>query len=224
MTPAIDFVMVSGDITANGLEVEYASAKTILDGLSMPCYTTTGNHDGFNVGYPRFDALWTRHHVIDSGSFTLVVFDAIYDPANGMYGKVEAAELLWIEAQLQTATKPVILSAHYPLIDYRNGYVVRTNLGGAELTALCQTYGVRAYLAGHLHLDMDRVVDANGMIHVNGPSTVSTALNTNGGFVIVNAFSDRTELDYRDAVTFQTIPAQAFTPSYEPVIIRPQYR
>jgi len=43
--PAIDFVILSGDVTEFGSDEELRLAKQILDSLDKPLYIVPGNHD-----------------------------------------------------------------------------------------------------------------------------------------------------------------------------------
>ena len=45
LRPAIDAVIVTGDLTDQGHPDEYAAIRPILDELSMPWHVVPGNHD-----------------------------------------------------------------------------------------------------------------------------------------------------------------------------------
>ena len=49
--PALEFVVVAGDITEKGRLTEFVEAKKILDGLKVPYYAVPGNHDSHWIGH-----------------------------------------------------------------------------------------------------------------------------------------------------------------------------
>ena len=52
-----DVVIVTGDLTENGLTNEMMEAKTYLDSIRARKYVTMGNHDARNVGYLKFEKI-----------------------------------------------------------------------------------------------------------------------------------------------------------------------
>ena len=56
---APDVVVVSGDLTGDGFEQEYVTAREYLDGVECPhMVVIPGNHDSRNVGYVHFEELF----------------------------------------------------------------------------------------------------------------------------------------------------------------------
>jgi 3',5'-cyclic-AMP phosphodiesterase len=54
-----DVVIVSGDLTGDGLRGEYESARHYLDRVECPrMLVIPGNHDSRNVGYVHFEELF----------------------------------------------------------------------------------------------------------------------------------------------------------------------
>ncbi len=56
---APDVVIVSGDLTGDGLQEEFHTARRYLDGIECErMIVIPGNHDSRNVGYVHFEELF----------------------------------------------------------------------------------------------------------------------------------------------------------------------
>ncbi|MDR3303199.1 MAG: metallophosphoesterase, partial [Treponema sp.] len=105
------FVVVNGDITQNGDEDDVRKFVDIARSLGVPCYPVIGNHDIFSGNWPVWKNLIgsTRYRVESSdGGTTLFVLDS----ATGFFG---AAQLNWLESQLQSANGHVFIFTHWNL-------------------------------------------------------------------------------------------------------------
>src|SRR5690349_10918662 len=67
----IDAIVVTGDITNNGLPEEHEQASKVLRS-PLPLYTCPGNHDGY-IPYPE----WPLNEVHDLGEATLILCDSV---------------------------------------------------------------------------------------------------------------------------------------------------
>lgn len=145
---AIDFVIVSGDITEFGDLASLQKAKTLLDKLKVPYYITLGNHE----------TKWS-----ESGSTDFVrVFgdDKFQFLHKGIYfigfatgpvikmgdGHIAPQDIVWVNNELSKLDRkiPIIAVTHYPLQsgDVDNWY---------EMTDVLRKYNVQSVLNGHYH-------------------------------------------------------------------------
>lgn len=200
LDPAPAFIVVSGDLTWGSLHADMIACHDALEVLNVPWYATPGNHDRYVAG-EYDDHIGARHFTATAGDVTIIGYESLESIDGEYYGRVSAAELTWLETQLQTAVaagKTPICLTHYPLWDGRTpGRIIQSDEGGSEVLALYATYGVKAHLAGHIHSPMDAIFQ-NGFWNVTAPSTRDYPDHPNGGFVIGNIFDDLIQLDWRD--------------------------
>ncbi|MDD3108438.1 MAG: PQQ-binding-like beta-propeller repeat protein [Alistipes sp.] len=147
-TSDLRFVIVTGDLTEQGDRASLRRAKGLLDGLRIPYYITSGNHE----------TKWSESGATDfarifgSDRFRMEYEGVLFlgfntGPVIRMAeGHVAPQDLSWVEAQLAQAgrEKPVLLVTHYPMQkgDVDNWYSV---------TDAVRTYNIRAFLGGHYH-------------------------------------------------------------------------
>ncbi len=148
---AIEFVLISGDITETGDIESFQKAKEILNTLRMPWYITTGNHDtkwtpsggtDFNkiFGNDKFSFEHKGYKFIGFNTGPLIKMGD---------GHIYPQDMDWVENELKITGKsmPVFIITHYPLLkgDVDNWF---------EMTALLRKYNVQAVLCGHYHRNM----------------------------------------------------------------------
>ncbi len=144
------FVIVSGDVTQFGSHEQLVEAKSILDGLKIPCHAVPGNHDckWSESGATEFARLWgTDRFVFDAGGFCFIGMHE--GPVMKMgEGHFSPQDVRWLKATLAglPAEQPIIFVTHYPLRDeLDNWYVVLDEL---------KRHNIQAILVGHGHANV----------------------------------------------------------------------
>ncbi len=161
-----DLIMVTGDLTLNGLPREFRSAEKWLAQLPQPLLVTPGNHDTpyWNlplralqpfkryrrfIGQPsasRFDAPGLHARTINSSRGAQPRFDWSKGAIN--LGLARAA------ADAITAFPPTdlrIIGCHHPLVEVADSPVTGgVHRGQAAATLFCAS-GVDVILTGHVH-------------------------------------------------------------------------
>src|SRR5947209_5311534 len=139
----VAFVVLTGDITELGKNVELVLAKRILDSLRVPYYIIPGNHD---TGWSESGGLsFTQIFGNDKFHF---VFNGIHfiGCASGPYvrmsdGHVPRSAVNWLDSTLKKIgdKDPIIFLNHYPLDNgLDNWYEVINRLKNKNtLLALC---------------------------------------------------------------------------------------
>lgn len=118
--PEIDFIIVSGDITATGKLSELKLAKEILDKLDKPYYIIPGNHDTkwSESGCTDFSKLWGNDRFVfeyDKFLFIGMHQGPLMRMADGHFAP---EDLRWFDSiveKLPDSNKPIIFVTHYPL-------------------------------------------------------------------------------------------------------------
>ncbi|MGU9981275.1 phosphodiesterase [Phreatobacter sp. HK31-P] len=160
LDPRPDAVLLTGDLTDNGLPAEYENLKRMLSRLPMPVWLIPGNHDrrenlksilGDHPGlsqHPVF-AQW----VTDLGPVRLIGLDTVV-PGSGA-GRLCAERLAWLEERLAEDTaKPTIVAMHHPAFVCGIHHMDRISMidGTAEFEGIIRRHPqVVRILSGHHH-------------------------------------------------------------------------
>jgi len=160
-----DFVVICGDLVntssiGNTLE-HFAKEKSAF---AMPCYCVPGNHD---VGSGSAELLAQYRRVIGPDYYEFEHKGHVFLMVNSQLwmeqvpGETEKQEE-WFKSSLEkafAAHKPVFVVAHHPL--YNKSPQEPTDVWSIpiekrrELLALIERYGVVAWLAGHVHKNVE---------------------------------------------------------------------
>ncbi|GAB3894164.1 outer membrane protein assembly factor BamB family protein [Spirosoma agri] len=182
--PAIDFVVVTGDITDFGTEQELTTAKRILDGLTKKWYVFPGNHDTkwSENGCNSFRKIFgSEHFSFDFGKYRFIGCGS--GPNMRMSpGLVAREDVLWLRSEvekLKGSDRPVIFMNHYPLDEgLANWYLLIDTI---------KKTNVQATLCGHGHAN--QAMDAEGIPATMGRSNLR-AKDTVGGYNLVTIQHD----------------------------------
>ncbi len=143
-----DAVIVSGDLTNEGSDVQLKNVHDILAGLKKPYYVIPGNHENnwSQSACKTFADLWgTDRFVFQQDSLLVVGMNC--GPFMKMGdGHIKQEDLIWLENTLKSRVKPgmrVLSVNHYPLLDDLDNY--------ADYVALLQKYPVVTHQCGHYH-------------------------------------------------------------------------
>ncbi len=155
---APDVVVITGDLTADGLESEYAQARAILAGLRFPFLLMPGNHDlraPMRAAFPEHGYLGGAgpcRYVIDTFPVRIIALDACRDHEHK--GALQDADLVWLEATLSAAPQqPTLLLMHHPPFVCGIAYLDKYRFfDDGQLALLVASYPcVMAVLVGHVH-------------------------------------------------------------------------
>ncbi len=179
--PAIEFVIVTGDLTESGDRASIEAVKAALDQLRVPYYAASGNHE----------TTWSESGVMD---FTRVFGDSRFAFShNGMYfigfnsgpvirmadGHVAPQDIAWLRHNLDSVSAigdaPIFVFTHYPL---RNGDVDNWY----EVTDVLRQHNVQCVMGGHYHRNL--LFDCDGITDVLNRSNLRDKDEVNGYSII----------------------------------------
>ncbi len=149
--PGLSFVLSTGDLTSRGTRPETERFRAELAGLSIPFFTTIGNHElgespplfqqYFGRGSFHFDFRGVHFTMIDSASAT--VDPTVYEWLDG-----------WLQHSLEDGgSEPHVVAMHIPPLDpigVRNGCFA-SRAEAAKLLLRLADHGVDLTLYGHIH-------------------------------------------------------------------------
>ena len=144
----VDAVLMTGDLTNEGSDVQLRNVKSILDGITHPLYVIPGNHENnwSQSACKTFNDLWGNDRFV----FTvgkLVVIGMNCGPFMKMGdGHIKQEDLTWLDKTLAEMVKPgmkVLSVNHYPLLDDLDNY--------RDYVAVLKKYPVITHQNGHWH-------------------------------------------------------------------------
>lgn len=198
----IDFVIISGDITEFGSDVELALAKQILDSLTLPWHVIPGNHDsnwsesGANSFREVFgsETFFFRHK-------GYMFMGTTSGPNMRMSpGQVPRENLVWMDsvfAANKDVETPLIYVNHYPQDSSLNNWY--------EAIDRIKARNVQLALCGHGH--SNKVYDWEGIPGVMSRSNLR-AKDSVGGYNIVQIANGEAAFEVRRPL-LETEPAWA---------------
>ena len=167
----VDAVLMTGDLSDEGSDVQLHNVKGILDGITHPLYVIPGNHENnwSQSACKTFNDLWGSDRFV----FTLdklVVIGMNCGPFMKMGdGHIKQEDLLWLDSTLNAMVKPgmqVLSVNHYPLLDDLDNYRAYVDV--------LKKYPVISHQCGHYH--QWRLYETDG---ING--VMVRALDMGGG-------------------------------------------
>jgi 3',5'-cyclic-AMP phosphodiesterase len=156
--PALDAILITGDLVDFGAAEEYAHFHELTAKLKIPFLPLPGNHDdreNFACAFRDRVALPESGHlsyVKDVGALRLVMIDSTVP--GKPHGLMCADRLAWLEAALSTASmRPTIVALHHPPFETGIRHMDVQNCRNAEAFAavVSRHPQVLATVAGHVH-------------------------------------------------------------------------
>ena len=182
-----DAVLVSGDLSENGVPAEYETVRSLVSRLEAPVYPLPGNHDQREPLRVVFGLDGSRSEPIQYaavvGDLRLIVLDTIVPGEES--GAFDAGRLAWLEGALAAEPEaPTLIAMHHPPI--RTGIPAFDEIGlpDADRRAFAELVAghgqVRRIVAGHIHRAIAGEVGGRSVLVA--PSTyVQTALELEPG-------------------------------------------
>lgn len=157
--PAVDAVMVTGDLVDDGTAPEYQRLRRVLDGLTAPYFVLPGNHDTRPAlraafgdhGYLPAEGPFL-HYVLEDLPLRLIALDTHVPRA--AHGEICPERLAWLAARLHEAPdRPTAIFMHHP--PFATGIALMDRLGcyGADALAelIVRNPQVERVACGHVH-------------------------------------------------------------------------
>ena len=158
-SPALDAVLVSGDLTNDGEAEAYAEIVPELARLPMPVFAVPGNHDNRE----RLEALAGvaevgadnshRQFTADLGSLRLIALDSLVEGEG--HGELCATRLAWLETELERAAeRRILIMIHHPPAATGIAFMDRIGLRSSPaLDELIRHYAgsIERIVCGHVH-------------------------------------------------------------------------
>jgi len=190
---APDAVIVSGDLTGDGLRAEYESARGYLDRLE--CERTLvipGNHDSRNVGYVHFEELFgERRSELSCDGVSIVAVDSTEPDLD--HGVIGRGRYGWIEERFAAHEAYLrIFALHHHLLPVPGTGRERNVVHDAGDTLEClQRAGVRLVLSGHKHVPYAWRLEDLFVVNAGTVSTTRLRGKTKPCYNVIEASPER---------------------------------
>ncbi len=158
LEPAVDGVLITGDLSNDGDASVWAELMAVLGRLRAPIYPIPGNHDDRELMRAAcahlglFASEGPLCFDVDLGPLRLIGLDSLIpgDPA----GRLGPQQLAWLDARLsEVAERPTLVALHHPPfrtgIDHMDAMMLED--GAALAEAIGRHRQVERVLCGHVH-------------------------------------------------------------------------
>ena len=148
-----EVAVISGDLTADGYEREYQTAREYVDRIECEdLIVVPGNHDSRNVGYVHFEELFgPRHSTLHKHGLAIVAEDSSEpDLDHGQIGR-NRYELIERELSDPDALRAFVLHHHLLPIP-GTGRERNIVYDAGDLLEVLLRAGTKLVLAGHKHV------------------------------------------------------------------------
>jgi 3',5'-cyclic AMP phosphodiesterase CpdA len=177
LSPAADFVIITGDLVDQGSPAEYENLRAILAGLAPPWGLLPGNHDDRTALRQAFAGAGRLprageflHYVVEELPVRLIALDTQVPGETG--GALCPARLDWLAARLDEApARPTVIAMHHP--PFVSGIVGMDAINCANSDALGSLVArhpqVERIICGHIHRPI--CLRWHGTVVTSAPST-----------------------------------------------------
>lgn len=181
--PEIEFVVISGDITEFGADLELKATKKMLDSLNKPWYIVPGNHD-MNWSESGGNSF---KKVFGSETFAVKKHGYLFLGTNCgpnmrmSPGQIPRENIVWLDSVLKATPKetPIIFVNHYPIDSALNNWY--------DIIDRLKQHNTQLVICGHGH--SNHQLNFEGIPGVMGRSNLR-AKDSVGGYNIVTIAND----------------------------------
>ena len=164
---ATDAVIITGDLTADGLPEEFRQAREYVNKLKPEPIIIMGNHDARNVGYEAFEECFGERMVIheDDRIYLIGVDSSSPDVDEGHIGRVFLKNI-HDSIAATPKNKMKIFALHHHLVPVPNAGRERNILidAGDTLKMLINC-GTELVLSGHRHVSWTWKIENMAIVH-----------------------------------------------------------
>ncbi|MFN2615609.1 MAG: metallophosphoesterase [Thermoleophilaceae bacterium] len=190
---APDLVIVSGDLTADGLSGEYELAREYLDRIACDRkIVIPGNHDSRNVGYVHFEELFgERRAELHEGGVSIVAVDSTEPDLD--HGVIGRGRYEWIRERFSSQEAFLrIFVLHHHLLPVPGTGRERNVVHDAGDTLEClQGAGVHLVLSGHKHVPYAWRLENLFVVSAGTVSTIRLRGKTKPCYNVIEAGPER---------------------------------
>jgi Icc protein len=190
---APDLVIVSGDLTGDGLRAEFEEARDYLNRVECEqMIVIPGNHDSRNVGYVHFEELFgERRSELHLDGVSIVAVDSTEPDLD--HGVIGRGRYGWIEERFGAHEARLrIFVLHHHLLPVPGTGRERNVVHDAGDTLEClQRAGVNLVLSGHKHVPYAWRLEDLFVVSAGTVSTTRLRGKTKPCYLVIEASTER---------------------------------
>jgi Icc protein len=188
-----DVVVVSGDLTGDGLRGEYLAAREAVDRIACErMIVIPGNHDSRNVGYVHFEELFgERRSELHAEGVSIVAVDSTEPDLD--HGVIGRGRYQWIEERFASCDAYLrIFVLHHHLLPVPGTGRERNIVHDAGDTLECLLRaGVHLVLSGHKHVPYAWELENLFVVNAGTVSTTRLRGKTKPCYNVIEATRER---------------------------------
>ncbi|WP_456482218.1 metallophosphoesterase family protein [Methanopyrus sp.] len=218
-----DVVIVTGDLTDNGLVREYEEASSLLERIEAPVVPVPGNHDARNLGWMTFEDVFGDRYRVERVSADLYVVGLDSSEPDVNYGQLGRERQEWLEETLRRIPDSACkcIAMHHHLIPVPGAGRERNVLVDAgEMINLCIKYGVDLVLCGHRHVPFVAKVEDTVVVNAGTFSATKLRGYSRNSFNVIEFSEDVVSVNLREIMTERELELAR----YKPVVKEGEYR
>lgn len=185
-TPAVDFVMFTGDMINTPYQKELLKFIAYANRLRVPWYAVYGNHDICIGGYLTkslyLDTLRSNNRnfifskpyysFVPKSGFKVIGLDSIIDNRITANGQIDQEQLKWLDEELAKSQKSVVLIfLHGPIVEpFKSPSHALLN-ADQVLNVIKKYKNPIGIFSGHYHTT--KIIQQGNILNVSTPSLVS---------------------------------------------------
>jgi 3',5'-cyclic AMP phosphodiesterase CpdA len=186
-----DILLVTGDLTENGLLAQYQRAEELLKQFS--CRTkvfTSGNHDYRDTGYLLFKEFFPSKPVIKKKGVTITVLSTARPERND--GEVGHRQIVWLERELKVAKGFRVVMMHHHLVPVPDtGPNTIPIVDAGDVLRAMSRGGLDLVVCGHRHRPWKWVLNRVPIVHAGSFSSERLRGFFSNSYNIINVNEDR---------------------------------
>lgn len=156
LSPAVDMVIASGDLTDAGSPAAYRRLRERLLTLQCPVYVMAGNHDETQAMQGGLQGDNIYHHTsVDCPGWKLLLIDS--KTPNASYGTVNADELARIDRVPGETDSSLLLATHHTPLRLCASPSCRMKNADEFLATIKKHQQIKGLVSGHTHNEVDEM-------------------------------------------------------------------
>lgn len=212
----VPFVLMTGDFTSTAMKGEFERARAFVDALAsagLGVAVLPGNHDVYTLGALRTDRC--RRYLgaympgrypsmrVLPGGVALVLAPTVRPSLWHSRGRIGPEDIAETAELVRTAPEgPVVVAAHYPVLEETSSYRSPWGRGLAHAEELRRALGETGrrilYAAGHVHrFSLTRDAEFPALLHLTTGAFIEKRPGdaTQGEFAVVRVFRSYFEVE-----------------------------
>ncbi|AFY70711.1 metallophosphoesterase [Thalassoporum mexicanum PCC 7367] len=172
-----DLLLVTGDLTQDGLNHSYQRLHHELSHLSIPAYCIPGNHDSAELVQNFLADMAAIDRRLVLGNWQILLLNSAVP--GQVHGHLADATLQWLECQLEANPDlNTLIALHHPALAIDSEWMDMISLQNRDqFWQICDRYPqIKAVIAGHAHQDIDAFWQGKGSQQIRHLVTPSTCV------------------------------------------------